>query len=81
MRALSDPAAERAAGIVQIYSEAVSAQVRALRLPAAVADDLFIAVQGAYAVARVRGDAALFRASVERLRDRTMQLIGVIDIC
>ena len=79
LRALSDPAAERAAGVVETYFEAVSAQVRALHLPAAVADDLFIAVQGAYAVARVREDAALFKASVQRLRDRTLHLIGVVD--
>lgn len=76
LRALHDPAAERAAGIVESYFEAVGAQVRALRLPAAVADDLFTAVQGAYAVARVKGDAAFFRASVQRLRDRTMRVIG-----
>ncbi len=80
LRALSDPAAERAAGIVESYFEAVSAQVQALKLSTAIADDLFIAVQGAYAVARVKNDADLFRASVQRLRDRTMQLVGAIDI-
>lgn len=80
LRALNDPAAERAAGIVETYFETVSAQVRALHFPAAVADDLFITVQGAYAVARVRQDAALFKASVQRLQDRTMHVIGTVDI-
>ncbi|GGR23168.1 TetR/AcrR family transcriptional regulator [Deinococcus ruber] len=71
LRALSDPAAQRAADIVEIYFKAVTAQVEALGRPAAVADDLFIAIQGAYAVSRVKGNAAFFRTSVERLRAQT----------
>ncbi|WP_407572827.1 TetR/AcrR family transcriptional regulator [Deinococcus altitudinis] len=76
LRALHDPAAERAASIVETYFAAVSVQMNALQLPAAAADDLFIAVQGTYAVARVKGDAAFFRRNMQRLRDRTLQLIG-----
>lgn len=76
LRALHDPAAERAAEIVEIYFAALEAQIKALHLPAAAAEDLFIAVQGAYTVARVKGDAAFFQVSVQRLRDRTMSLIG-----
>ncbi|ULH18065.1 TetR/AcrR family transcriptional regulator (plasmid) [Deinococcus sp. KNUC1210] len=76
LRALSDPAAERAAEIVETYFRAVSAQISALGLAPAFADDLFTAVQGSYAVARVRGDAAFFQASIQRLRDRTLHAIG-----
>ena len=75
LRALSDPAAERAAEIVAAYFKAVCAQTVALGLPPEFADDLFAAVQGSYAVARVRGDAAFFQASIQRLRDRTMHAI------
>jgi len=76
LRALSDPAAQRASEIVETYFRAVCVQTVALGLPPAFADDLFTAVQGSYAVARVRGDAAFFQASIQRLRDRTMNAIG-----
>lgn len=75
LRALSDPAAERAAGIVEAYFGAVHAQTRALGFPTTFADDLFTAVQGSYAVARVKGDDAFFQAGVQRLRDRVTRAI------
>lgn len=78
LRALSDPAAERAAETVETYFRAVRVQTVALGLPLTFADDLFTAVQGSYAVARVRGDAAFFQASIQRLRDRTMQTIRAV---
>jgi len=78
LRALSDPAAERAAGIVETYFGAVHAQTQALGFPTTFADDLFAAVQGSYAVARVKGDAAFFQSSVQRLRDRVMRIIEAV---
>jgi len=68
LRALSDPAAQRAADIVGRYFKAVGAQVRALQQPSTCSDDLFIAIQGAYAVSRVMNDASFFQESVKRLR-------------
>ena len=59
--------AERAAGIVDTYFGAVQAQTRALGLPTTFADDLLTAVQGRYAVTRVKDNAAFFQLSVQRL--------------
>ncbi|THF69732.1 TetR/AcrR family transcriptional regulator [Deinococcus sp. Arct2-2] len=72
LRALGHPAAPRAADIVHTYLRAVRTHAESLNLPAGTGDDVFLTVQGAYVVSRVSGDAALFRASIERLRIRTL---------
>ncbi|MCP2014377.1 AcrR family transcriptional regulator [Deinococcus sp. HSC-46F16] len=69
LRALRDPAAPRAARIVQRYREAVAARTR-LVFPADDPDDLFLTVQGAYTVARALDDPDLFRQRVNSLRGR-----------
>lgn len=71
LRALGDPAAPRAAGIVRRYREAVSAQTRALGADQAP-DEVFLAVQGAYTVSRVLKDAELFQQGVTQVRDRLL---------
>lgn len=69
LRALGDPAAPRAARTVQLYLGALRNAAAACQLSQGTADDLFLAVQGAYTVARTLNDPELFRESVERLRD------------
>lgn len=69
LRALRDPAAPRAAQIVQHYREAVAARTRTV-FPADDPDELFLAVQGAYTVARALNDPQLFQRRVGSLRDR-----------
>ncbi|PNY79379.1 TetR/AcrR family transcriptional regulator [Deinococcus koreensis] len=68
LRALGDPAAPRAAGIVLAYQDAVATQASA----AGIRSSIFLEIQGAYTVARVLGDPELFRRSVEELRDSTL---------
>lgn len=74
LRALGDPAAGRAAGTVGLYLNALRERTAALGLPPSDADDLFLAVQGAYTVARALNDRDLFRQSVERLRTGAPQM-------
>lgn len=72
LRALGHPAAPRAARIVQTYFDAVCARIRTLDSTEGVAEDIFLSVQGAYAVSRVTGDPALFQHSVSRLKERLL---------
>lgn len=72
LRALNDPAAPRAAGIVRAYFQAVRERSAALPDSGGLADEVFLAVQGTYTVARVLEDAALFRGGIERLRERVL---------
>ncbi|WP_019586080.1 TetR/AcrR family transcriptional regulator [Deinococcus apachensis] len=74
LRALGDPAAARAAQTVRLYLDALRARTGALGLSLTEADDLFIAIQGAYTVARTLNDPELFRQSVLRLRAGAPQL-------
>lgn len=74
LRALGDPAAARASDTVSLYFGALREQTAALGLPPTDADDLFLAVQGAYTVARALNDPDLFRQGVERLRAGAPQM-------
>lgn len=76
LRALGDPAAARAGQTVALYLGALRQRTVALGLPTAAADDLFLAVQGAYTVARALNDPELFRQSVGRLRAGVPQFGG-----
>lgn len=68
LRALGEPAAERAAELVRRYGDAVSTQAR--QVPGSGGEELFFTVQGAYTVAHVLGDGAVFQARVAALRGR-----------
>ncbi len=68
LRALSHPAADRGAQIVAHYREAVVRQTEA----AGVTSDVFLAVQGAYTVARILDDAVLFAQSIRSIRDAAL---------
>lgn len=74
LRALGDPAATRAAQTVRLYLDALRTRTGALGLPLTDADDLFVAVQGAYTVARTLNDPDLFRRGILRLRAGAPQL-------
>ncbi|MDL2344862.1 TetR/AcrR family transcriptional regulator [Deinococcus sp. MIMF12] len=69
LRALRDPAAPRAAQIVQHYREAVAARTRTV-FPDSDPDEVFLAVQGAYTVARALDDPQLFQRRMDQLRGR-----------
>lgn len=76
LRALGDPAAARAARTVGLYLGALREKTVALGLPESAGDDLFVAIQGAYTVARALNDPDLFRQSVTRLRAGAPQFGG-----
>jgi TetR/AcrR family transcriptional regulator, transcriptional repressor for nem operon len=68
LRALGHPAAERGAQIVRQYRDAVLHQTQS----AGITTDVFIAVQGAYAVSRVLDDPLLFKQGIRRIRDAAL---------
>ncbi|MFC4453863.1 TetR/AcrR family transcriptional regulator [Deinococcus sonorensis] len=70
LRALGDPAAPRAAAMVQRYYDAVRAQGAALSGGPGAIEELFMAVQGTYVVARILGNPPLFQAQIGQLRER-----------
>ncbi|MBB5234740.1 AcrR family transcriptional regulator [Deinococcus budaensis] len=80
LRALGDPAAAQAAQTVALYLGAVRERTVALGRPLSDADDLFLAVQGAYTVARALNDPGFFRQGVERLRAAAPQLRSQGDL-
>lgn len=72
LRAMGDRTAPRAADIVQTYQQAVLKQLGVLpsmRDP----EEVFLAIQGAYTVARILDDHEAYRRSILRLRDGTLQ--------
>ncbi|MBB5379310.1 AcrR family transcriptional regulator [Deinococcus metalli] len=66
LRAVGDPAATRAAEIVERYRTVVGARTAALG--ARDPDALFLTVQGAHTVASILDDSALFESAINRLR-------------
>jgi TetR/AcrR family transcriptional repressor of nem operon len=68
LRALGHPAADRGAQIVQLYREAVVRQSEA----AGITTDLFMSVQGTYTVSRILNDSALFKQSIQRIREAAL---------
>lgn len=70
LRGLDDPAAGRAAQVVQLYLNALRAQTATLGLSEMLADDVFGSVQGAYMVAHTLNDPRFFVEGVQRLRTR-----------
>lgn len=74
LRALGAPAAARAGQTVELYLGALREKTVALGLPQTAADDLFLAVQGTYTVARALNDPDLFRQAILRLRAAAPQM-------
>lgn len=70
LRTLGDPAAARAAAIVQRYFQAFSHHAQAMHLSEAEAEELFMAVQGTYVVARIQDDAVQFEGSIKRIQEQ-----------
>lgn len=74
LRALGDPAAARAGQTVELYLGALRERTLNLGLPQTAADDLFLAIQGAYTVARALNDPDLFQQGILRLRAAAPQM-------
>lgn len=66
LRALGDPAADRAAEIIEHYRQAVAQRTQALT--GGDPDRVFLVVQGAYTVAKVLNDPVLYQRGIGQLR-------------
>lgn len=68
---LGDPAAPRAAALVQKYRTAVTERTQLLRIEKG--DTVFSAIQGAYFIARVLHNPQIYQKTIEEIRHQILQ--------
>ena len=76
LRSVNDPVAPRAAQVVRVYLDAMRSSVSGVGVPVGLAEEMFLAVQGAYVVSRVLGDPDVFQENVTKIRDRTLSSLA-----